>query len=128
MDDVKIVEGIIKEIDRETEKINLDKTILFKRISTVFMFIFLVPLCFLIKYFIEQSQDFLSWQNFLTLCTALFTIALYLIAIIIMIGNQFDELMSLNQRELLLVRRYLCDVKYSCYKRPSMIKMSSFFE
>lgn len=46
---LRMIESLIDEVEKEIEREDKKKDLLFKRISTVFMFIFWIPFCFFNK-------------------------------------------------------------------------------
>lgn len=116
IDNLQIIEGVQLEIEESLKEKESEKMILFKRISTVFLFVFWVPFGFLSKYFFETSFETLSWELYITFTLYLVQIAVYLIGFILMVGNQFDLFVTFGKSERIDIRRYLNDVKYHYYK------------
>lgn len=116
IDNLQIIEGVQLEIEEDLKEKESEKMILFKRISTVFLFVFWVPFGFLSKYFFETSFETLSWELYITFTLYLVQIAAYLIGFILMVGNQFDLFVTFGKSERIDIRRYLNDVKYHYYE------------
>lgn len=115
IDNIYIVDGILKEVDEDLGIMETEKSTLYSRVSIIFSFIFWLPFCFLTRYYFENFIKELKWEDYLTLSGFLFQIAMYLIAIILMIGDSFDLFVTYGKREKLMVKRYLKDIKYRHY-------------
>lgn len=112
----EMIEELIKEVDEEIEKKDKARNLLFKRVSTVFMFVFWIPFCFLTKYSIEKGTSQLKWDDYLTISSGLFLIASYIISFVFMVSEQIDSIIPFEKANLLLVKRYLYDIKYQYIK------------
>ncbi|MTD40040.1 hypothetical protein GIX45_15765 [Erwinia sp. CPCC 100877] len=109
---IELIDMLQEEIAKELEKKEREQKILYKRISVVFVSIFWVPFAFLTKYYIEQSSTELTLENYLLLSSSLLVLAMQFIGLVIAIGNQLEDFMSITKKDLLLTNRYLSDIKY----------------
>lgn len=109
---IEVISELQNEIHRTLEEKNQNTRLLYKRISVIFVSIFLIPLGFLTKYYLDGSTEILNEETYFSLIFNLLNIAIILIGLLYAIGQIIDSVIQHDSIFLKIVNNYVNDVKY----------------